>query len=160
FVMDEQRAFTQDIRPLKIVILNLMPIKEKTETHLLRLLGNTPLQVEITLLHPITHTSKNTSEEHLQTFYHSFDEIKHQKFDGMIITGALIEILPYEEVDYCEELQDIMDWSWKHVTSTFHICWGAQASLYHHYGIPKYTLPEKLSGVFSHTISKQNIKLL
>lgn len=160
FVMDEQRAFTQDIRPLKIVILNLMPIKEKTETHLLRLLGNTPLQVEITLLHPITHTSKNTSEEHLKTFYTSFSEIKDQKFDGMIITGAPIELLDFEEVDYWEELQEIMDWSWKNVTSTFHICWGAQASLYHHYGIPKYKLPQKLSGVFNHTITKQNVKLL
>lgn len=160
FVMDEDRAFTQDIRPMKIIILNLMPIKEKTETHLLRLLGNTPLQVEITLLHPITHASKNTSDEHLETFYKSFTEIKDQKFDGMIITGAPIEHLQFEEVDYWEELKEIMDWKWKNVTSTFHICWGAQAGLYHHFGITKHALSAKLSGVFTHSITKKHIKLL
>jgi homoserine O-succinyltransferase len=159
FVMQESRAFTQDIRPLRIVILNLMPIKQTTETQLLRLLGNTPLQVEVILLHPSTHTSKNTSEEHLSMFYHTFDEIKDQKFDGMVITGAPVEHLEFEEVSYWEELKQIMEWKLTNVTSTLHICWGAQAGLYHHFGIPKYSLPEKLFGVFSHTLNKQNVKL-
>ena len=160
FIMDEHRAIRQDIRELKIVILNLMPIKQVTETQLLRLLGNTPLQIEITLLHPKTHVSKNTSQDYLLTFYKTFDEIKDEKFDGMIITGAPIEHLPFEEVTYWEELTQIMEWSKIHVTSTFHICWGAQAGLYYHYGIPKYTLPEKMFGIFPHTLENPQVKLL
>ncbi|THF76105.1 homoserine O-acetyltransferase MetA [Cohnella fermenti] len=160
FVMDESVAYRQDIRPLRIAILNLMPTKETTETQLLRLIGNTPLQVEAVLLHPKTHTSKNTSAEHLETFYKTFDEIAHQRFDGMIITGAPVEQFPFEEVTYWEELKTIMDWSKKNVTSTFHICWGAQAGLFHHYGVPKVDLPSKLFGVFPHTIEKRNVPLL
>ena len=152
FVMTEERAVTQDIRPLKIIILNLMPTKIETETQLLRLLGNTPLQVDIELLQTVTHVSKNTSHTHLTTFYRTFDEIKDQKYDGMIITGAPVELLDYEEVDYWDELCEIMDWSKRNVYSTLHICWGAQAALYYHYGIPKYLLPEKLTGVFRHRI--------
>jgi homoserine O-succinyltransferase/O-acetyltransferase len=159
FVMKESRAFTQDIRPLRIVILNLMPVKQTTETQLLRLLGNTPLQVEIVLLHPGSHTSKNTPEEHLSTFYKTFEEIKDEKFDGMIITGAPVEQLPFHEVTYWKELQQILDWKLTNVTSTLHICWGAQAGLYHHFGVPKHPLPEKLFGVFPHTVNKQNVKL-
>jgi homoserine O-succinyltransferase len=159
FVMKESRAFSQDIRPLRIVILNLMPIKQTTETQLLRLLGNTPLQVEIVLLHPSTHTSKNTSEEHLAMFYHTFDEIRQQKFDGMVITGAPVEQLDFEEVTYWDELKQIMEWTKRHVTSTLHICWGAQAGLYYHYGIPKHPLPEKMFGVFAHTVNKPHVKL-
>ncbi|MCM3760713.1 homoserine O-succinyltransferase [Alkalihalobacillus oceani] len=160
FVMDESRAYTQDIRPLKIVILNLMPVKETTETQLLRLLGNSPLQVEVSLLHPDTHVSKNTSHEHLASFYKTIDEIKTERFDGMIITGAPIEKLEFEDVDYWNELTSIMDWSVNNVTSTMHICWGAQAGLYHHYGIKKYPLAEKKFGVYTHTIEKSNVKLL
>ncbi|SFA89122.1 homoserine O-succinyltransferase [Cohnella sp. OV330] len=160
FVMDESVAYHQDIRPLRIAILNLMPTKETTETQLLRLIGNTPLQVEVVLLHPKTHTSKNTSSEHLESFYKTFDEIAHQRYDGLIITGAPVETLPFEEVNYWEELKDIMDWSAKYVTSTFHICWAAQAGLYHHFGVPKLPLEEKLFGVFPHTISKRNVPLL
>ncbi|OCL28081.1 homoserine O-succinyltransferase [Orenia metallireducens] len=160
FVMKESRAYHQDIRALKIVILNLMPIKEVTETQLLRLLGNSPLQVDIVLLHPKSHDAKNTSEEHLSTFYKTFDEIKDENFDGLIITGAPVEQMPFEEVDYWEELQEIMEWSLHHVTSTFHICWASQAGLYYHYGIPKYPLNQKLFGVFHHTINKKNVKLL
>ncbi|MCM3713417.1 homoserine O-acetyltransferase MetA [Halalkalibacter oceani] len=160
FVMDESRAYTQDIRPLKIVILNLMPVKETTETQLLRLLGNSPLQVEVSLLHPDTHVSKNTSHEHLASFYKTIDEIKTERFDGMIITGAPIEKLAFEDVDYWDELTSIMDWSVNNVTSTMHICWGAQAGLYHHYGIKKYPLAEKKFGVYTHTIEKPNVKLL
>lgn len=160
FIMDEHRAIRQDIRELKIVILNLMPIKQVTETQLLRLLGNTPLQIEITLLHPKTHVSKNTSQDYLLTFYKTFDEIKDEKFDGMIITGAPIEHLPFEEVTYWEELTQIMEWSKFHVTSTFHICWGAQAGLYYHYGIPKYPLSEKMFGIFPHTLENPQVKLL
>ena len=160
FIMDEHRAIRQDIRELKIVILNLMPIKQVTETQLLRLLGNTPLQIEITLLHPKTHVSKNTSQDYLLTFYKTFDEIKDEKFDGMIITGAPIEHLPFEEVTYWEELTQIMEWSKIHVTSTFHICWGAQAGLYYHYGISKYPLPEKMFGIFPHTLENPQVKLL
>ena len=152
FVMTEERAVTQDIRPLKIIILNLMPTKIETETQLLRLLGNTPLQVDIELLQTVTHVSKNTSHTHLTTFYRTFDEIKDQKYDGMIITGAPVELLDYEEVDYWDELCEIMDWSKRNVYSTLHICWGAQAALYYHYGIPKDLLPEKLTGVFRHRI--------
>lgn len=160
FVMDESIAYKQDIRPLKIVILNLMPTKETTETQLLRLIGNTPLQVEAVLLHPKTHTSKNTSAEHLTSFYKTFNEIEHQYFDGMIITGAPVELMEFEEVNYWEELTQIMDWSKLHVTSTFHICWAAQAGLYHHYGVPKYQLDEKMFGVYPHTLSKRNVPLL
>lgn len=160
FIMDESRAIHQDIRELKIVILNLMPLKQVTETQLLRVLGNTPLQVEVTLLHPKTHVSKNTSEEYLVTFYNTFDEIKHRKFDGMIITGAPVENLAFEEVTYWEELKEIMEWTKTHVTSTLHICWGAQAGLYYHYGVPKYLLPQKMFGIFPHYNLKKNVKLL
>ena len=160
FVMDETVAYHQDIRPLRIAILNLMPTKETTETQLLRLIGNTPLQVEAVLLHPKSHVPKNTSAEYLATFYKTFDDISDERFDGMIITGAPVEHLPFEEVDYWRELQDIMDWTTVNVTSTFHICWGAQAGLYHHYGIPKYPLESKLFGVFPHRVTKPNTKLL
>ena len=160
FVMDESQAFHQDIRPLRIVILNLMPTKEITETQILRLLANTPLQVEFVLLHPKTHTSKNTSTDHLEAFYKTFDDIKHERFDGMIITGAPVEQLEFEEVSYWEELRQIMDWSKKFVTSTLHICWAAQAGLNHHYGVKKYSLDKKLFGVFRHTISCNNVVLL
>ncbi|MCX7843457.1 MAG: homoserine O-succinyltransferase [Clostridia bacterium] len=160
FVMPEDRAFHQDIRPLRIAVLNLMPTKIVTETQILRLLGNSPLQVEIVLLHPKTHTSKNTPEEHLVNFYRCFDEVREQKFDGLIITGAPVEQMPFEEVNYWEELKDIMEWSLHNVYSTLHICWGAQAGLYYHYGIPKYLLPEKMFGVFLHSINKNNVKLL
>ncbi|MCR5653293.1 MAG: homoserine O-succinyltransferase [Ruminococcus sp.] len=152
FVMPEERAMAQDIRPLKIVILNLMPTKVVTETQLLRLLGNSPLQVDIELLQMATHKSKNTSRRHLTTFYKTFDEIKDQKFDGMIITGAPVEQLDFEEVDYWDELCEIMDWAKKNVYSVLHICWGAQAGLYHRYGIRKYEFKEKLSGVYEHRI--------
>jgi homoserine O-succinyltransferase len=160
FVMDESQAFHQDIRPLRIVILNLMPTKEITETQILRLLANTPLQVEFVLLHPKTHTSKNTPTDHLEAFYKTFDDIKHERFDGMIITGAPVEHLEFEEVSYWEELQQIMDWSKKFVTSTLHICWAAQAGLNHHYGVKKYSLDKKLFGVFRHTINRNNVVLL
>lgn len=150
FIMDEDRAIRQDIRELKIVIMNLMPIKQETEVQLLRLLGNTPLQIDITLLRPASHESKNTSSEYLNTFYKTFNEVNHEKFDGMIITGAPVEQMPFEEVTYWQELADIMEWTKTHVTSTFHICWGAQAGLYYHYGISKYDLLEKRFGVFSH----------
>lgn len=160
FVMGEERAIHQDVRPLKIAILNLMPTKIATETQLLRLIGNTPIQVEIELLHPKTHTSKNTSEEHLTKFYKTFDEVKDMKFDGLIITGAPVEHMEFEEVNYWEELKQIMEWSLSNVYSTFHICWGAQAGLYYHYGIKKYLLEEKLFGVFEHRIYKPNTMLL
>lgn len=159
FVMDETHALHQDIRPLEIVILNLMPTKITTETQILRLLANTALQVEFVLISPKTHTSKNTSPEHLRAFYKTFDDIKHRRFDGMIITGAPVETLEFEEVNYWRELQDIMDWTKTHVTSTFHICWGAQAALYHHYGIQKYGLDAKLFGVFPHKVTKENHNL-
>ena len=152
FVMTETRARTQDIRPLDIVILNLMPTKIDTETQLARLLGNTPLQVNLELMRVSTHKSKNTSEEHLLSFYKTFDELKDRKFDGMIITGAPVEQMPFEEVDYWPELCEIMEWSTKNVHSTFHICWGAQAGLYYHYGVNKVALPEKMFGVFPHTV--------
>jgi homoserine O-succinyltransferase len=160
FIMDEDRAVKQDIRPLQIVILNIMPLKQQTETQLLRLLGNSPLQVEITLINPKTHSSKNTSEEHLSSFYTTFDKIKDRKFDGMIITGAPIEHLPFEEVIYWEELTQIMEWTKTNVTSTFHICWGAQAGLYYHYGISKYPLNKKIFGVYKHTVMKPHCQLL
>lgn len=150
FVMKEQRAVTQHIRPLEIVLLNLMPTKIATETQLSRLLGNTPLQVHLELMHTNSHKSKNVSQEHLLNFYKSFDELKDRKFDGMVITGAPVELMEFEEVDYWGELCKIMEWSKTHVHSTFHICWGAQAGLYYHYGIQKHPLPEKLFGVFPH----------
>lgn len=160
FVMDEERAYHQDIRPLNIVILNLMPQKQKTETHLLRLLGNTALQVNVTLLHTATHRSKNTPQAHLEAFYSTFDQIKHRKFDGLIITGAPVEHLDFHDVDYWEELKAIMDWSTTNITSTMHICWGAQAGLYHHFGVPKHRLERKLFGVFKHKVLKENVTLL
>ncbi len=152
FVMTETRAITQDIRPLKILLLNLMPKKIETETQLSRLLGNSPLQVDLELIHTKSYHSKNTSAEHLFTFYKTFDEIKHQSFDGMIITGAPVEHLAFEEVEYWKELCEIMAWSRTHVHSTFHICWGAQAGLYYHYGIQKQPLKQKLFGVFPHKV--------
>ena len=150
FVMTENRACTQDIRPLEIVLLNLMPTKIVTETQLSRLLGNTPLQVRLELMHTTSHRSKNTSAEHMLNFYKSFDELKHRKFDGMVITGAPVEQMDFEDVDYWQELCRIMEWSKTNVHSTFHICWGAQAGLYYHYGIQKKPLEEKLFGVFQH----------
>jgi homoserine O-succinyltransferase len=158
--MNEGRAFHQDIRPLNIVILNLMPNKIMTETQILRLLGNLPLQVDVTLLHPETHSPKNTPKEHLLKFYENFEEIKEKKFDGMIITGAPVEQMDFEDVDYWPELVKIMEWSLRNVYSTFHICWGAQAGLYHHFGVPKYQLPAKMFGVFPHTVNKKNVRLL
>lgn len=160
FVMGEGRAFHQDIRPLRIVVLNIMPTKITTETQLLRLIGNTPLQVEPILLHTKTYSSKNTPEEHLNSFYKTFDEIKGEKFDGMIITGAPVEQMDFTAVAYWEELKEIMDWSWRNVFSTLHICWGAQAGLFHHFGVPKYQLEQKVFGVFPHYICKNNVKLL
>ncbi len=151
FVMTENRAITQDIRPLEIVLLNLMPTKIATETQLTRLLGNTSLQVRLELMHTTTHVSKNVSQEHLLNFYKSFDELKDRKFDGMIITGAPVENMAFEDVDYWPELCRIMEWSKTNVHSTLHICWGAQAGLYYHYRIPKHELPEKLFGVFPHS---------
>lgn len=150
FVMSQTRAVSQDIRPLEIVLLNLMPTKITTETQLSRLLGNTPLQVHLELMHTTTHVSKNVSQEHLLTFYKSFDELKDKKFDGMVITGAPVEHMAFEDVDYWPELCRIMEWSKTNVHSTFHICWGAQAGLYYHYGIHKKELPEKLFGVYQH----------
>ena len=148
FVMTEYRAMHQDIRPLKVLLLNLMPTKIVTETQIMRKLSNTPLQIEVSLLQTASHEAKNVSEQHLDTFYTTFDEIKDQRFDGMIITGAPVELLDFEDVDYWDELARIMDWSATNVHSTFHICWGAQAGIYHHYGIPKYELENKLFGVF------------
>lgn len=160
FVMRETTAIHQDIRPLRIVILNLMPVKTTTETHILRLLSNSPLQVEVTFLHTIEHVSKNTSIEHLKSFYKNFSQIRDQKFDGMIITGAPIEHLDFEEVDYWEELKEIMDWAVHHVTSSMFICWGAQAGLYHYYKVPKYPLQHKMFGVFNHTVNNPKIPLV
>ena len=151
FIMDEECAIRQDIRELKIALLNLMPVKQDTEVQLLRLLGNTPLQIDITLLRPATHESKNTSSEYLNTFYKTFEEVRAEKFDGMIITGAPVEQMPFEEVTYWEELTEIMEWTNTNVTSTFHICWGAQAGLYYHYGIHKELLKKKRFGIFEHT---------
>ena len=152
FVMTEKRAITQDIRPLKILILNLMPTKVDTETQLSRLLGNTPLQVEIELIHTSTHKSKNTSEEHLLAFYQEFSDVRDRYFDGLIITGAPVEKMAFEEVEYWDELVEIMEWSKTHVHSTLHICWGAQAGLYYHFGIEKRLMEEKLSGVYPHIV--------
>lgn len=150
FVMTESRAASQDIRPLHIIILNLMPTKIETETQLLRLMSNTPLQVDVEFMHPASHKSKNTSQNHINKFYKTFDEVKNNKYDGMIITGAPVELLDFEEVDYWEELCQIFEWTKTNVYSTFHICWGAQAGLYYHHGIPKYILKEKMFGVFPH----------
>ena len=160
FIMDEERAIHQDIRPLRVAILNLMPTKIATETQLLRLLSNSALQVEVTLLHTATHESRNTDAEHLLNHYLTFDDVRHEKFDGLIITGAPVEQMSFEEVEYWDELTDIMDWTETHVESTFHICWGAQAGLYHRYGIPKYDLPRKMFGVFEHRVLAQTESLL
>ena len=160
FVMDEDRARTQDIRPLNILILNLMPEKERTELQLLRLLGNTPLQVNITFLRMATHESKNVSKSHLDSFYTTFVDVKNRRFDGMIVTGAPIEHLPFEEVNYWRELTEIMEWTKQNVTSVLNICWGAQAALYYHYGIDKYELPKKLSGIYKHGVADPTIKLV
>ena len=160
FVMPQNRATHQDIRPLEIVVLNLMPTKVVTETQLSRLLGNTPLQVNLELMHTSSHKSKNVSQEHLLTFYKSFEELKDRKFDGMVITGAPVEKMDFEDVDYWDELCRIMEWSKTHVHSTLHICWGAQAGLYYHYGIGKYPLPEKLFGVFPHQADYKRAILL
>jgi homoserine O-succinyltransferase len=160
FVMNEKRAIHQDIRPLKVLILNLMPTKVTTETQLLRLLGNTALQVEVDLLRVRSHESKNTPEDHLLAFYKTFDQVEKDLFDAMIITGAPVEHLPFKQVDYWRELQDIMDWGLEHVFSLLYICWGAQAALYHHYGVPKYPLPAKQFGVFEHRVTEKNCQLL
>ncbi|MDD4190483.1 MAG: homoserine O-succinyltransferase [Mangrovibacterium sp.] len=159
FVMNETRAVHQDIRPLRIVILNLMPIKITTETDLLRLLSNTPLQVEIDFLKIKNHQHRHTPAEHMKAFYKTFDQIRHKKYDGMIITGAPVEHLPFEEVTYWEEMKKIMDWSVTHATSTLFICWASQAGLYHFYGIPKYPLEKKISGIFKHTISDNKLPI-
>lgn len=160
FVMDEDRALSQDIRPLEILILNLMPVKEETETQLLRALSNSPLQVDCTFLMLSSHVSKNTSMSHLNKFYVEFNEIRKKRYDGMIITGAPVEHLEYEEVNYWEELKMMMEWSKTHVTSTIHICWGAQAGLYYHYGIPKYPRKEKLSGIYEHQVLRRKVPLI
>ena len=160
FVMRENRAKTQDIRPLELLLLNLMPTKVVTETQLSRLLGNTPLQVRLELIRTSSHQSKNVSQDHLLNFYKTFDEVKHRKFDGLVITGAPVENLPFEEVDYWDELCEIMEWSKTNVHSTFHICWGAQAGLYYHYGVNKYPLEEKMFGVFKHRADYKRAILL
>lgn len=160
FMMDETRAVSQDIRPLYIAVLNLMPLKEETEVQLLRSLSNTPLQIEITFLTTATYIGTNTKASHLNEFYQTFDDIRHRKFDGLIITGAPVEQLDYEEVQYWEELKQIMEWSNTHVTSTLHICWGAQAGLYYHYGIHKYLLPEKIVGIYEHRVHHRKEPLL
>lgn len=160
FVMTETRAITQNIRPLKILLLNLMPTKIETETQFARVLGNSPLQVELSMLHTKTHVATHISQDHLLNFYNTFDEIKNNKYDGMIITGAPVEMMEFEDVEYWEELCEIMEWSKKHVTSTLHICWGAQAGLYYHYGIKKHVLDKKLFGIYPHTADyKQSILL-
>ena len=160
FVMDEDRAMHQDIRPIKIGLLNLMPLKEDTELQILRSLSNTPLQVDVVFVNVSSHKSKNTSTSHLNKFYVSFEEIKDQRFDGFIITGAPVEQMPFEEVDYWEELKEIMEWTKTHVTSTMHLCWGAQAGLYYHYGIEKVQLDEKVFGVFEHRVKNRKTPLV
>ena len=160
FVMDESRAMHQDIRPLQVLILNNMPIKQDTELQLLRALSNTPLQVDVTLINAKTHVSQNTSASHLNKFYTTFDEIKHRKFDGLIITGAPVEDISFEEVDYWEEMCEIMDWAETHVTSTLHICWAAQAGFYHYYGINKAHLSRKLFGIYEHKVENRKIPLV
>ncbi len=159
FAITETRAITQDIRPLRILVLNLMPTKIVTETQLARLLGNTPLQVEMELIHTKTHESKNTPQDHMIAFYRTFDDIKDQNYDGMVITGAPVEQMPFEEVEYWNELCTIMEWSKKHVHSVFHICWGAQAGLYYHYGIDKIPLEKKMFGIFPHKVEYKNSML-
>lgn len=160
FVMDEFRAINQEIRPLQIVILNLMPIKQDTELQLLRALSNTPLQIDITFLNMKSHISQNTSANHLNRFYESFDDIRWKKYDGLIITGAPVEHMEYEEVDYWQELCEVMEWSKTNVTSTFHICWGAQAGLYYHYGLQKHILPQKVFGIFEHKVMNRKIPIV
>jgi homoserine O-succinyltransferase len=160
FVMDETRAIHQDIRPLQVCILNLMPIKQDTELQLLRALSNSPLQVDVTFLMVKSHVSLNTSANHLNHFYVTYDDIKGKRFDGMIITGAPVEDMSFEAVDYWDEVCTIMDWAEKHVTSTLHICWGAQAGFYHYYGLPKRLLPEKLFGIYSHKVQNRKIPLV
>ena len=160
FTMTRSRAARQDIRPLEIVIMNLMPDKITTETQILRLIGNSPLQINLRLLHTKTHQSTHTPEDHLVSFYEHFDDIKGEKFDGLIITGAPVEMMEFEQVNYWKELQLLMDWSLTNVFSTFHICWAAQAGLYHHYGIRKYPLDDKMFGVFQHTVNNRNAKIL
>ncbi|APM39043.1 homoserine O-acetyltransferase MetA [Clostridium kluyveri] len=159
FVMNENHAVRQDIRPLNIIILNLMPLKTVTEIQLLRLLSNSPIQVDISLMYLKSHNSKNTPAEYLIKYYETFEEIKDKKFDGMIITGAPVEKFEFEDVDYWKELTEIMDWSTRNVYSTMYICWASQAGLYHHFKVPKYALEQKISGIFSHTLNKANIKL-
>ena len=159
FVMTETRAMTQDIRPLQILLLNLMPTKVDTETQLARVLGNTPLQIELELIAPSGHVSKNTSQAHMLAFYKTFEDVKHRTFDGLLITGAPVELMEFEEVDYWPELCEIMEWSKTHVHSTLHICWGAQAGLYYHYGIRKKVLDRKLFGIFQHTVEDPNFIL-
>ena len=160
FVMDENRAMHQDIRPIEIGILNLMPLKEETELQLLRVLSNTPLQVDVTFLMVSNHESRNTPTSHLNKFYYTFQEIKHRKFDGLIITGAPVEQMAYEEVDYWREFEEICAWTKTNVTSTMHLCWGAQAGLYYHYGIPKYPLEKKMFGIFSHRVMNRKVPLV
>lgn len=160
FVMSKERAEHQDIRPLKVIILNIMPKKIETECQLMRLLSNTPLQVDIDLLQMASHTSKNTSSHHLESFYKTFEEIKNRRYDGMIVTGAPVELLDFEKVDYWEEITDIFEWSKTHVFSTLHICWAAQAGLYYHFGVPKYELPQKMFGIFPHKTEVENSQLL
>lgn len=160
FVMSAERAEHQDIRPLRLAILNLMPTKIATETHLLRLLGNTPIQIEVTLLHMGSHSSRNTPPEHLEAFYTTFERIRDQRFDGLVITGAPVEQLPFEQVDYWDELVELLDWSRHHVYSTMHVCWGAQAALYRRYGVPKYQLDSKMFGVFDHDVLDPTTKIL
>jgi homoserine O-succinyltransferase len=160
FVMGQDRALHQDIRPLRIAILNLMPTKIRTETQILRLIGNSALQVDVTFFFPGSHVPKNTPEQHLKLFYRTFDEIRNEKFDGLVITGAPVEDLPFEEVDYWDELCDILEWKHTHVFSTFHICWGAQAGLYYEFGIPKYPLPQKMFGVYPHYVMRHHEKLM
>lgn len=160
FVMNDERAYHQDIRPIRVAVLNLMPDKISTETQLFRLLGNTSIQVEVVLLKTATYISKNTSTEHLESFYKTFDDIREEKFDGLIITGAPVEHMAFEDVEYWDELKRIMDWSLHNVYSTMHICWGAQAGLYYHHGIPKHEMHAKMFGVFKHTKNESNVKLL
>lgn len=160
FVMDEFRAMHQDIRPLKVCILNLMPLKEETELQLLRVLSNTPLQVDVVFMNVKSHVSQNTSASHLNKFYITLDDVREQKFDGLIITGAPVEQIPFEEVDYWEELCEIMDWSKKNVTSTLHICWGAQAGMYYHFGLDKASLSKKITGIYKHRVMKRKEPLV
>ena len=160
FVMSKERAEHQDIRPLRVIILNIMPKKIETESQLMRLLSNTPLQVDVELLQMASHVSRNTSSHHLDSFYKTFDEISDNRYDGMIITGAPVELLDFEQVDYWKEITNIMEWSKTHVFSTIYICWAAQAGLYYHYGIPKYTLDQKMFGIFPHRAEVSNCQLL